>query len=175
MSGDWSRAQESYEAFQATIIPVAQTDPGSTHYRAIVANSHERLAEIALTFGDATLAAERYRQAVILAERSWAEDPEQVVWQTNRARVLAGLGGALVDAGQFREAGLHLDAALRIYASLGETEVEDATVREGHARALHARCRPIVIVSSLGVRIDPWRKAGLAFSKWVCIAGGSCM
>ena len=141
MSGDWQRARESYEAFQAIIIALSQSNRDNTHYRSAAASSYERLAEAAAAAGDLTLAAERYRQAVILVEKLVAGEPDHVIWLADRARTLTGLGGVLTEAGQFREAELHLDGALELYASLSRMEAGDVSVQRGYARALHRRSR----------------------------------
>ena len=108
--GDWDQALQSYRRFQSIIIPLADSDPSNTQYRARVATSYERLGELAGAGGQVEDAIDSYRQALEIIEALANADPDDVRAEADRARLLAGLGGVLAEAAQLSEAQRRLES-----------------------------------------------------------------
>ncbi len=154
LQGDWQNALVHYDRFQEIIVPLSNSAPDVTEYQLLAAECHEHFAEVALAMGEVGKAIERYTRALTIVRGLPRRDSRNLTWETARARLLTGLGGALAAAGDDGEALRQLDEAQRLYQSLRQEEPDDASVRNGLAEALLERSKLAARVEGLEPAIE---------------------
>jgi tetratricopeptide (TPR) repeat protein len=161
--GDLDGAMKSYRTYQTTIVALSEADDSNTYYRALVAGSHERIAEVLEREGKTGTAILAYQQALEIVTELSASDPGEARLQISKARLLSALGGLLLETGEPLGARERLAEAREILEPLMKRQPEHAATRHELTLALYRLSRVMAEGS------DADTAEALAGEAWVLI------